>query len=127
ASQLKKLRLCTVAKGANAKPQTSAEVKWHVASEGAAREFSGVAYFFASELLKDPALAEVPIGIIDSSFGGTTCEGWIPADALRDFDSKELRPSLFGQGPSTLYNAMIAPLVGSGIRGVVWYQGESNA
>ena len=29
--------------------------------------------------------------------------------------------------PSVLYNAMIAPLVPFAIRGVIWYQGESNA
>ena len=29
--------------------------------------------------------------------------------------------------PSVLYNGMIAPLVPYGIRGVIWYQGESNA
>ena len=29
--------------------------------------------------------------------------------------------------PSRLYNAMIHPLVGYGIRGVIWYQGENNA
>lgn len=29
--------------------------------------------------------------------------------------------------PGGLYNAMIAPLVPYGIRGVIWYQGESNA
>lgn len=28
--------------------------------------------------------------------------------------------------PSVLYNGMIAPLVGYGMRGVIWYQGESN-
>ncbi len=32
--------------------------------------------------------------------------------------------SAFGLG--TLYNGMIAPLVGYGLRGAVWYQGESN-
>jgi sialate O-acetylesterase len=29
--------------------------------------------------------------------------------------------------PSALYNAMIAPLVPYGIKGAIWYQGESNA
>src|SRR5207302_973757 len=29
--------------------------------------------------------------------------------------------------PAGLYNGMIAPLVPFGIRGVIWYQGESNA
>lgn len=30
-------------------------------------------------------------------------------------------------GPAILYNGMIAPLVPFGIRGAIWYQGESNA
>ncbi len=33
----------------------------------------------------------------------------------------------FRDSPAALYNAMIAPLVPFGIRGVIWYQGESNA
>jgi sialate O-acetylesterase len=41
------------------------------------------------------------------------------------------RPEAVGAGnqnnPSVLYNAMIAPLVPFAIRGVIWYQGESNA
>lgn len=39
------------------------------------------------------------------------------------------RPPLAAIGPNTattLYNGMIAPLVPFGIRGVIWYQGESN-
>jgi sialate O-acetylesterase len=127
ADRFERLRLCIVGKGSNAKPQSSAKISWRPAAEESARDFSGVAYFFASELLKHPALADVPIGVIDSSFGGTTCEGWIPLDALGAFDAKDLRPSLFGQGPAHLYNAMIAPLAPAGIKGVVWYQGESNA
>jgi sialate O-acetylesterase len=127
ADRFPRLRLCTVAKAANPKPQSSADIKWRPANEESARDFSGVAYFFASELLKDPALANVPIGIIDSSYGGTMCEAWIPPDLLGQFDAKQLRPSLFGHGPSHLYNAMIAPLVPTAIKGVVWYQGESNS
>jgi len=30
-------------------------------------------------------------------------------------------------GPTTLYNAMIAPLIPYAIKGAIWYQGESNA
>jgi sialate O-acetylesterase len=36
------------------------------------------------------------------------------------------KPSETSRYPSTLYNAMIAPLIPYAIRGVVWYQGESN-
>lgn len=40
-----------------------------------------------------------------------------------------LKSGSFGPNsyPSLLYNAMIHPLVGFGIKGVVWYQGENNA
>jgi sialate O-acetylesterase len=122
-----RLHLCTIGKGWNAKPQFSADIKWRVCTPGSARNFSAVGYFFASELLKDIALTNVPIGIIDSSFGGTTCEGWIPKPALASFNPKEIHDSMFGIKPTMLYNAMIAPLGGATFKGVVWYQGESNS
>ncbi len=37
-----------------------------------------------------------------------------------------LTPNPKGRGPSSLYNGMIAPLQPFAIRGVIWYQGESN-
>ncbi len=121
------LRLCSVGKGWNAKPQFSADIKWQTGTPDSERNFSAVAYFFACELLKDDAFTNVPIGVIDSSFGGTTCEGWIPQTALAGFDSKDLHDSMFGIKPSMLYNAMIAPLGQTGLKGVIWYQGESNS
>ena len=121
------LRLCTVGKGWNAKPQFSADIHWRVCTPDSAREFSAVGYFFANELLKDKTLGEVPIGVIDSSFGGTTCEGWIPEPALSAFPSNQLHDSMFSIKPSMLYNAMIAPLGKAAFKGVVWYQGESNS
>ena len=41
-----------------------------------------------------------------------------------DFGIKDTGPNAF---PSQLYNAMIAPLIQFGIKGVIWYQGEANA
>lgn len=41
-----------------------------------------------------------------------------------DFGIKDVGPNSFA---SLLYNAMIAPIVQYPIRGVIWYQGESNA
>lgn len=36
-------------------------------------------------------------------------------------------PGVKNQGqPTAIYNAMVAPLVGYGVRGAIWYQGESN-
>ncbi len=122
-----RLRLCSVAKSANAKPQSSADIKWRTCTPESARDFSAVGYFFACELLKDRKLARIPIGLIDSSFGGTTCEGWIPQTALSNFSSAQLHDSLFGIKPAQLYNSMIAPLGHCGLKGVLWYQGESNS
>ena len=122
-----RLRLCAVAKGSNAKPQSSADIRWRACTPESAREFSAVGYFFACELLKDPKLADLPIGLIDSSFGGTACEGWIPQAALSSFSPDQLHDSMFGLKPASLYNAMIAPLGNAALKGVLWYQGESNS
>jgi len=121
------IRLCSVAKGWKPEVQSSADIQWRLCTQESARPFSAVGYFFARELAKDPTMARVPIGVIDSSFGGTMCEGWIPQTALAGFDFKELHDSMFGIKPSMLYNAMIAPLGKFPIKGVIWYQGESNS
>ncbi len=43
------------------------------------------------------------------------------------YDSRPRLPvNLSGYSPTTLYNAMIAPLAPFAIRGAIWYQGESN-
>jgi sialate O-acetylesterase len=121
------VRLCAVAKAPSPKPLSSADIRWSVYTPDSALNFSAIACFLVSELLKSPALTNVPIGVVDSSFGGTTCEGWTPEPALGDFDPKDLHNSMFGIKPSNLYNGMIAPLGPSAFKGVVWYQGESNS
>jgi sialate O-acetylesterase len=121
------VRLCSVAKSSSATPLPSADIQWRVYTPESAREFSAVACFFVGELLKDPALAGVPLGVVDSSFGGTTCEGWIPGPALTAFNAHDLHDSMFGIKPANLYNAMIAPLGETKFKGVIWYQGESNS
>jgi len=121
------VRLCSIAKGSSAKPLGSADAQWRVYTPEGALDFSAVACFFAAELVKDPALTNVPIGLVDSSFGGTTCEAWIPEPALASFQVKDLHDSMFGIKPAQIYNAMIAPLGETSFKGVLWYQGESNS
>jgi len=41
-------------------------------------------------------------------------------------EPKKPRPPKMSKAPSCLYNAMITPLIPYGIRGAIWYQGESN-
>jgi sialate O-acetylesterase len=72
--------------------------------KGTRHGFSAVAYLFGRELNEK---LNVPVGIIQSAWGGTRIEPWTPP-----------------QGD--LYNAMIHPWAGFPIRGAIWYQGESN-
>ena len=64
---------------------------------------SVVAYGFARELEQK---LNVPVGILNSSLGGSAVEPWMPH--------------------SWLAKPMIHPLAPYGIRGWIWYQGESN-
>ena len=86
-----------------------------------------MAYFFARELTTS-ALGNTPIGLIDASRGATRTESWISTPTLAaNFKWSELRESGFGATISSCYNGMIKPVMPYGIRGVLWYQGESNA
>ena len=52
----------------------------------------------------------------------------IPLDGLWKFNVVQLKMSVSPNSfPSLLYNAMINPLIPYAFKGVLWYQGESNA
>jgi sialate O-acetylesterase len=76
--------------------------------------FSAAAYFFGRRLHRELG---VPVGLIDSSVGGTRIELWtpaLPAAAAAAADD------------AVLYNGMVAGLAPFGLKGMLWYQGESN-
>jgi sialate O-acetylesterase len=56
--------------------------KWNVCSSTTAGNFSAVGYFFAKDLFKR---LNVPIGLINSSYGGTAIENWISKETLAAF------------------------------------------
>jgi len=134
---------------------------WSLCTPDSAPSFSAVAYFFAHALQQKQ---HVPIGLIDSTWGGTPAEAWTSLEALsadaalmpvfsaradrmdkeateqrlnRIYDEEKAqgkpltvrpwRPEPVSWRPAALYNAMIAPFTPLPIRGVIWYQGESNA
>ena len=92
--------------------------------------FSAVGYFFGRELHKK---LNVPIGLIDTSIGGTPIQAWMKRDVLmsepnfKRVFSKYDPNNLTHKNPTCLYNGMIAPLIPFTMKGVIWYQGESNA
>jgi sialate O-acetylesterase len=92
--------------------------------------FSAAAYFFGREIHTN---LNVPVGLIESSWGGTRIEPWTPPAGFQSVPSlAKTRTPDFGTNkipntaPTVLYNAMIAPITGFALRGALWYQGESN-
>jgi sialate O-acetylesterase len=83
--------------------------------------FSAAAYYFGRQLRRE---VNVPIGLVDTTWGGTPAEFWTSRKAL---EANPALKSLAAGESSCLYNGMIAPLIPFGIRGAIWYQGESNA
>jgi len=138
---------------------------WTASSPDSARDFSAVAWYFARDIEQRE---HVPVGVVDSTWGGTVAESWVRLTALGEdaslaplfisrgkmTDREALgqvrekdeaaqiaeakaagrpapqfpwHPPLASWGPGLLWNGMIAPLTPFAIRGVLWYQGESNS
>jgi sialate O-acetylesterase len=93
-------------------------------------KFSAAAYFFGREIHTN---LNVPVGLIESSWGGTKIEPWTPPVGFLEVPvfAPLATPQIpAGKIPNTtptvIYNAMIAPIAGFALRGALWYQGESN-
>ena len=101
---------------------------------------SAVAFYYALELY---AALDIPIGIIDSSWGGSNIDAWTPRSgyakypALKDvanFPVTERYDSSMNVGPingarhqpTVLWNGMVAAWAPYAMRGVIWYQGCHN-
>lgn len=162
-----RIRMFTVERKTSETLLDDVEGTWEVCSPETVPMWSGVGYFYARDLYQQ---LNVPIGMLNSCWGGTPCEAWTKRDVMaNDSDFKELikkhdymvanwdsiwsayrlkdkswknesanadilppRPSVpIGLGshkaPYGIYNAMVNPLLNYGIKGVIWYQGESNA
>lgn len=137
APDLARVRVFEVANTTAAAPAEDVDGSWVAGAPETVPKFSAVAYFFARALRE--GLGDVPVGLVDATWGGTPAEAWTSAEALRplgDFDADLARvassaaakaPPRPGQDvPSALFNGMVAPLLPAAVRGVIWYQGESN-
>lgn len=146
-------------------PQYDFKGAWKLCTAKTIDTFSAVAYFFAREVNKATGF---PVGIINSTWGGTPAESWTKKEVLQnDADLNEILvryqkavevfprenekykaaavawradtskrkggapPAPMGpahnKSPYKLYNGMIVPIEPYTVKGVIWYQGESNA
>jgi len=165
-----KIRLFHIPRVPSGLPQQDVEADWSETTPETIPNFSAVAYYFGRKLYKN---LDVPIGLINTSWGGTLIEPWTPPVGLAGVPalasiSKEVKdiqanyraqlsekidaieawiaetrkaletdaqlkpmpdnthPLMDAGRPTALYNGMVHPIVPYGIRGVLWYQGESN-
>lgn len=122
------LRLYRVSRAATIAPAADLKGQWMESTSATARDFSALAFQYGQILQKK---LKVPVGIILSSTGGTMIEAWMSKNSLIAFPEVKVPESLdpaqaVHKEPTVLYNGMIAPLLGYGIKGFLWLQGESN-
>ena len=101
------IRLFHVPKVQAGEPATDINAKWKACTPENIPAFSAVLYYFGRHLQQE---LDLPIGLINSSWGGSPIEPWTIADGKS----------------GGMYNAMIAPLTRFAVQGSIWYQGETN-
>jgi sialate O-acetylesterase len=132
------LRLFLVQKAKANSPAEDVKGQWKECNPESVPGFSAVAYYFGRDLIR---ARKVAVGMIGTYWGGSPAEVWMSQQALEsnpDYKREILAPydeavkkagnkQPPGWKPTELYNGMIAPIIPYGIKGAIWYQGESNA
>jgi sialate O-acetylesterase len=140
------IRLFLLQRKTSLKPLEDCIGKWVLCTpesivQGGWFGFTALGYFFGKEIHDG---LHIPVGLIETSWGGTPAEAWTDVDAFKTdpalkffYDTVQAIGILAGKPgspdfesnpttPSVLYNGMINPLIKLPIKGVIWYQGESN-
>ncbi|MBT8218826.1 MAG: sialate O-acetylesterase [Bacteroidia bacterium] len=77
------IRQFNISRAISPTPLSEVNGEWQVTNPESAKTFSASAYFFARKLHDE---LKVPIGIINSTWGGTPVESWISHDKIRALD-----------------------------------------
>lgn len=128
ASSYPHIRMFNVAHQQAYEPKDNCDGEWLEASVNTVTEFSATAWFFTKFLSQ---VLEVPVGIINSSYGGSTVEGWLSREILENYSNISLNKADIERTdpwmrPMVIYNAMLKPLQKYTIKGFIWYQGCNN-
>ncbi len=126
-SRNNQIRLFDTKRNTSLTPLDNITGEWQEAKPSTVGNFSATAYYFGKKLND---ILDVPIGLIHTSWGGSKAEAWMDAQSLTVFEEitlpDEIPERQKQHAPTLLYNAMLHPFVGYQIKGVIWYQGESN-
>ncbi len=80
AADYPEIRFFMVGRDLASAPRKETAGKWLVCTPDTVKSFSAVAYFFARELHTSYG---IPMGVINSAVGASSCEAWTPANVLR--------------------------------------------
>ncbi|MFM6975849.1 MAG: sialate O-acetylesterase [Sphingobacteriaceae bacterium] len=124
-----KLRLYTVPRSTKFEVQKDSKTSfWKEAGAESVANFSATGYFFG-KLLQEQL--NIPVGLINVNYGGSNAEAWMSRKDVEAFGGIDLplaadSAKVNNRTATALYNGMLAPIIGFGIKGVLFYQGESN-
>ena len=128
------IRVCKIKKTVAYEVKDEAPAKWMENVPAEIGNASATAYFFALRLYET---LDIPVGVIDVSYGGSYIEAWMPEELLRsefdgEFDYAHLQTKTRTRAkahhdPCVLYNGMLKPVMGYTSKGFIWYQGCSNS
>ena len=139
------IRFCRISDGESSDPldDLRTQVSWTPCSPVTVARFSAAAFYFARQLVVQ---LDIPVGVIDSSRGGTPIEPFIPRNAFGAHPTLRRELQLGDAGdldglwrlpggvrardanwlPGRLFHSRLAPVTRFAVRGAIWYQGESN-
>lgn len=124
------VRMFTVPMRQSYRPQEECGGRWMTTQRfDEVMEFSATAFYFASNLSR---ALDVPVGIVNCSYGGTKVESWLPREILETYPDVKTDSISISQKepdyerPMVTYNGMFRAIRHYTVKGIIWYQGCGN-
>lgn len=134
------IRLISVPQVGTQEPQWNFNGTWQRCSPETVGGFSAVGYFFGRQLHQTLG---VPVGLINNAWGGSAADAWVKREKLaahptlkaiherwtkvESAEKPDERQMKGNHRPGNIHAGVLTPSIGYGIKGAIWYQGESNA
>lgn len=110
---------------------------WFVCSPETVPTFSGMGYIFGRRLFM---ASQIPIGLVDASWGGTTVEAWVTREQLMEVPENAGLLKLWDErikkdpakandrnNPGAAFHGMMGVFGGLTVKGMIFHQGFNNA